>query len=169
MSSQLMTIMSISSLNFLLEFHFEFQVTYLIGPVKCLVGLSKLTCPNKNPLDCPAQLVTSLSSQTQLTATPYFQMLGPKIFEYSLTVLLCLISNSSTHPACHSGFVTYPKSALFIPFPVVTVVQATISSHRDNCNNFQYGFSVDIFALPLRVYSTKSCHSMSLKREVTIS
>lgn len=144
-----MILISISSLNFLLEFHFVFQITYLTGPVKCLVGLSKLTSPNKNPLDCPAELVTSLSSPTQSTATPYFQMLGPKISEYSLTALLCLRSNSSTYPACHLGFVTYPKPALFMPFPLVTVVQATISSHLDNCSNFQYGFPADIFALPL--------------------
>lgn len=163
-----MILISISSLNFLLEFHFVFQITYLTGPVKCLVGLSKLTCPNKNPLDCPAQLVTSLSSPTQSTATPHFQTLGPKISEYALTAFLCLRPNSSTYPACHSGLVTYPKPALFMPFSFVTVVQATVSSHLDNCSNFQYGFPVDIFALPL-VYSTKSCHSKSLKREVTIS
>lgn len=84
------------------------------------------------------------SSPTQSTAIPYFQLLGPKILgvilEFSFTPHIQFISN----PA-HTGFETHPKSDLFSPFPVTTLVPASITSHLDYYNNFQYGLFAYIF------------------------
>lgn len=84
------------------------------------------------------------SSPTQSTAIPYFQLPGPKslgvILKFSFTPHIQFISN----PA-HTGFETHPKSDLFSPFPVTTLVPASITSHLDYCNNFQYGLFAYIF------------------------